>query len=717
MAAMYARSNANSPRSPDQFTLERGQVSSPLPSATILREYSRDQLLDFIREARNQATSGASPKKISTNYKFLDEDANPRFAPSTIAQWLALPTAGLAGWIDAASHEHVTHRRHQDLVPVSDQHSTSSRTSSSALEAGGPPQEPAQARASTPAQADAISQRQLRGSAAVAAARAKVSAATLTAAKTAAAAAAARAAAAEAEATAAAAEAAVAAEEVDEMEAAAIAAAAGDMRVGVSDGAVAAAAAAASAEVEAEAESFAGLRSGLGSPRSGCFFSRPGSPAVAPDVDSLHRQIAKLQSALAAANTTTAPVHASSVSQTVVDALLQQNALLSARLAEMCRPAEPTMVAPPAPQPALKPFKDFLPNLPTYSGDDAPEGFLTQFRTHARHLGIPPELLPRQLIAKLRGEALTWFNLRFAGQDTTATLEEISLALRNDFGQEYAGARAFRDMWRVKMDFTLSGAQRLRVLNQLEERVRQLRVPFAPGPRECRYYFLLEAVSDSDSQRLFAEFTANPQCSEKALRRLEETMDSAGHSAGFGLSRDSLLAPPTPAREALFALRVELTEAFLQRIICPGSGGQRDRPARVLRTAGLSAEIAEPPSPAVDPGPALAPVTAQAASGPAPHATPAATAAECLVLTERLDAIQGKGFKGPPHYFGNNTDQDKKKRNMAEFSRRRSLGLCFKCTPSDLTNCQFLDCPRHGTAAVQSGAASRAASVRRAPNP
>jgi hypothetical protein len=202
---MYARSNANSPRSPDQFTLERGQVSSPLPSATILREYSRDQLLDFIREARNQATSGASPKKISTNYKFLDEDANPRFAPSTIAQWLALPTAGLAGWIDAASHEHVTHRRHQDLVPVSDQHSTSSRTSSSALEAGGPPQEPAQARASTPAQADAISQRQLRGSAAVAAARAKVSAATLTAAKTAAAAAAARAAAAEAEATAAAA--------------------------------------------------------------------------------------------------------------------------------------------------------------------------------------------------------------------------------------------------------------------------------------------------------------------------------------------------------------------------------------------------------------------------------------------------------------------------------------------------------------------------------
>ncbi len=54
MAAMYARSNADFPRSPDQFTLERGQVSSPLPSATIIREYSRDQLLDFIREAPKQ---------------------------------------------------------------------------------------------------------------------------------------------------------------------------------------------------------------------------------------------------------------------------------------------------------------------------------------------------------------------------------------------------------------------------------------------------------------------------------------------------------------------------------------------------------------------------------------------------------------------------------------------------------------------------------------
>ncbi len=88
------------------------------------------------------------------------------------------------------------------------------------------------------------------------------------------------------------------------------------------------------------------------------------------------------------------------------------------------------------PPPAPNPFKDFLPNLPPNAGDSAPEAFLVQFRTQARHLEIPPQLLPRQSIAKLTGDALTWLNLRFAGQDTTVTLEEIALALRNEFGQE-----------------------------------------------------------------------------------------------------------------------------------------------------------------------------------------------------------------------------------------------------------------------------------------
>ncbi len=50
------------------------------------------------------------------------------------------------------------------------------------------------------------------------------------------------------------------------------------------------------------------------------------------------------------------------------------------------------------------------------------------------------------MIAKLTGDALTWFDLRFAGQDTTVTLEEIALALRNEFGQEYAGGAGKRHL-------------------------------------------------------------------------------------------------------------------------------------------------------------------------------------------------------------------------------------------------------------------------------
>jgi hypothetical protein len=322
------------------------------------------------------------------------------------------------------------------------------------------------------------------------------------------------------------------------------------------------------------------------------------------------------------------------------------------------------------------------------------------------------------LIAKLSGEALTWFNLRFAGEDTTASQEDIALALRQEFGTEYAGAQAFRDKWRVKMNFNLSGAQRLRVLNQLEERARQLRVPCAPGPCECRYYFLLEAVSDSESQRLFAEFTANPLCSEKALRRLEEEADPASHPAGFGPSRSSLLGSPTPAREALFALRVELTEAFLHRILPPSVGGHHDRPARVLRAAGLG-DALPPPLVGAASGPPVAPPSPATSATLAPATgadLPDAAESRCLLLTERLDAIEGTGFKGPPQYFGANADPEKKKRNQAEFSRRRTHRLCFKCTQSDLTASHFLDCPRHGTAATRSGAAARATSVSRPPN-
>ncbi len=60
-----------------------------------------------------------------------------------------------------------------------------------------------------------------------------------------------------------------------------------------------------------------------------------------------------------------------------------------------------------------------------------PEAFLAQFRTLAHQLQIPHDQLNHQLITKLSGDALTWFNLHFAGQDTTATLDQIAGALRN----------------------------------------------------------------------------------------------------------------------------------------------------------------------------------------------------------------------------------------------------------------------------------------------
>jgi hypothetical protein len=84
-----------------------------------------------------------------------------------------------------------------------------------------------------------------------------------------------------------------------------------------------------------------------------------------------------------------------------------------------------------------------------------------------------------------------------------------------------------------------------------------------------------------------------------------------------------------------------------------------------------------------------------------------------MVLTDRLAAVDGQGFRGPPEYFGTNADPDKKKQNHAEFTRRRQHGLCFKCTPADVTAGSFRSCPRHGIAAVQSGAALQAASVNR----
>ncbi len=685
MAAISARSNAISPNLNSPEALDRGirQSPSPFPFGTAEQEYSRDQLARFIQEARQQAKIGASPRKISVHYKFLDSDDNPRFSPSTIAEWIAMPASGIAAWLEANKQAHVTLRRDQMTATFGHRSPPSrSQTPTSAFDDLGRALE--QARQHLPACTSATAPDHDDARPMTAARAAASAAATVAAARAAAALAAAKAAAA----------AAAAAEAEEAAEAAETAAA------------VATGAPAPAARPLPDTETF--CRRADRCPDSESPPSRAGSPGAASLVESLHRPQIGFTAAPTADPYASASAGTYSLPAHLVEALLQQHVALNARMAEWCQPPGPQPVLPSTPPPTPKPFKDFLPNLPPYSGDGAPEAFLAQFRTQARHLEIPPQLLPRQLIAKLTGDALTWFNLRFAGQDTTVTLEEIALALRNEFGQEYAGARAFRDMWHIPMDFTLGGAQRLRLMNQLEERARQLRVPLAPGPCECRYYRLLEGVSPSESQRLFSEFTANPRCSEKALRQLEEAADHAGHPTTGGASRDSLLSPVNPAREALFALRVELTEAFLHRILSPGAGSSRDRPARVLRASG---HPVEPSSPGTAP---QAPPTPRDSEVPLrPNPAVAADTAECRLLSERLEHIDGRGFKGPPQYFGPNSDSDTKKRNQAEFSRRRNSGLCFKCTMSDVTACPFIECPRHGAAAVRSGAAASAASVRR----
>jgi len=456
-----------------------------------------------------------------------------------------------------------------------------------------------------------------------------------------------------------------------------------------------AAAAAAAAAVFAHLQGREG-RSGPHSPRGHCsprsgFSSRSASPTTAG--------AAVLLTAAGTPRSAPQPVPC----DPMLAYLAQEVAELRAQLAlsHLPRTHEPPATA------AYKPFKDHLPGLPPYSGAAPPEPFLARFRTLARHLLVPAELLPRQLIAKLTGEALEWFNLHFAGQDDTASVEQIALGLRTAFGREFAGAQAYLDTCQVQPNLELGGSQRLLALDQIEERARQYRVPFHPGPKEARFCKLLALFSPSERNQFLAELTANPHCSEAALRQLEESAPSAGDKDGLGPARASLLEPPSLAREALFALRVELAEAALHRIQPRRPSGQQARPAHVLLTSGTPSGSPPPPLPATPAPIPPPPQTAPSAVG--------ADMAECRILTERLTELGGRGFKGPPHYFGDNLDPDRRKRNAAEFVRRRDRGLCFKCTPDELGahDCPFLQCPRHGVEATRSGVAATAPSVRR----
>ena len=103
-----------------------------------------------------------------------------------------------------------------------------------------------------------------------------------------------------------------------------------------------------------------------------------------------------------------------------------------------------------------------------------------------------------------------------------------------------------------------------------------------------------------------------------------------------------------------------------------------------------------PPTPRLPASPAPQPVS-PAPLGPTSSTDPVDRDARCLRLYEaRADAINGKGFEGPYHYFGDNKDPAVKTKNRDEQNRRKQADLCFKCRMSDLKPVHFLQCALHG---------------------
>jgi hypothetical protein len=308
-----------------------------------------------------------------------------------------------------------------------------------------------------------------------------------------------------------------------------------------------------------------------------------------------------------------------------------------------------------------------------------------------RQQNVPASERARQLIGKLTGPAQSWYTLTFANDPAAATESQIALGLRKTFGQEYAGVRALRAIYQVHPLPTQSGAQRLLALDHREEQARQHRVPRDAGPFETRFSRVLALFFPEELNRFLGELTADPRCSEEALRQLEETPtlvetpDDAGHAS---------LAPTSPARETLFAARVQLAEAALRRIQGPSSGPPR---VRLARTEGSTE-----PDPSLEARPVTTPP--QATSSP-PAGFPDDYIAKCCrVSTEHAAQSAGTGFVGPPHYFGDNEDNERRHKNQAELKRRRAAGYCFKCRMSDVKDVPFLECPLHGALATATNA-------------
>ena len=102
-------------------------------------------------------------------------------------------------------------------------------------------------------------------------------------------------------------------------------------------------------------------------------------------------------------------------------------------------------------------------------------------------------------------------------------------------------------------------------------------MPARSRPARRKFSRVLALFLPEELNHFLGELTADNRCSEEALRQLAETPDLfvAPDAAGR-----ASLAPTSPARETLFAARVQLAEAALRRIQAPLSGPARVRLAR-----------------------------------------------------------------------------------------------------------------------------------------
>ena len=393
--------------------------------------------------------------------------------------------------------------------------------------------------------------------------------------------------------------------------------------------------------------------------------------------------------------------------QALVNELKQMNSQLMAQLATATQLIAAALgtadrrdsATPPPVVPAVtKPFKDWLPQVTPYSGesDRTPEAFLAQYYLYVRQQRVPAAERARQLIGKLTGLAQSWYTLTFANDPGTATDSQIALGLRKAFGKEYAGVRALRAMYHVTPQPTQSGAQRLLALDQREQQALQHRVPRDAGPHETRFCRVLALFLPEQLSPFLSELTTDPRCSKECLCQLEET--PALFEDPDAVGRASFM-PTSPARETLFAARVQLAEAALRRIQAPPPAPARARLARA--DGGLGSDPSAEPLSA---GPSLPPPPAAARS---PPGLPDDYIARCSRVTaEHATQSTGTEFVGPPHYFGDNEDPTRRTKNQAEMKRRRANGFCFKCRMSDVKEVPFLECPLHGALASDAQAAT-----------